>query len=126
MKRLWMGLGILAVLLALSCTVTISMERIHSPIAENLARAADAADREDWEKAQALAEQARARWEQYWRFTATVADHTPMDELDGSFEELAVFLQARENPHFSVTARHLSTLAQAMADSQTPTWWNVL
>ncbi len=126
MRRLWLGIGILAVLLALSWGVAGAMEKIHTPIAQSLSQAAEAADREDWAQAQTLAEAAKTRWERYWKFTAMVADHTPMDELDGQFEELMVFLEAREHPHFSVTARHLTALAQAMADSQTPTWWNVL
>ncbi len=126
MKRLWLGLGILGVLLALSVTVFVSMDRIHSPIAQTLAQAAEAADAQDWETANALTARARARWEKYWHFTAIVADHTPMDELDGLFRELAVYGQEAESPHFSATARHLSTLAQGMADSQKPCWWNLL
>ncbi len=126
MKRLWLGLGILALLLAVSSTVFIAMDRIHSPIAQTLSQAADAAEAEDWENASALAEAARARWERYRHFTAMVADHTPMDELDGLFQELTIYAQAEENPHFSATAQHLSALAAGMAESQKPCWWNVL
>ncbi len=126
MKRLWLGIVILAVLLTASALSCVAMERIHTPICLTLAQAAAAAEAEDWETAQALTAQARARWERYWYFTATVADHTPMDELDGLFEELDIYLSARENPHFSATGLHLAALAAAMADSQTPSWWNVL
>ncbi len=126
MKRLWLGIGILAVLLALCSAVTLSMERIHSPIAEDLSRAAEAAQKEDWGKANALAGAARARWEQYWHFTAMVADHTPMDELDGLFAELEIYGREQEMPHFAATCAHLRQLSQAMADSHTPSWWNLI
>ncbi len=126
MRRLWLGLGILGILLALSVTVFVAMDRIHAPIAHTLSQAAQAAEQEDWETASALASEARARWEQYRHFTAMVADHTPMDELDGLFQELEVYAQEAENPHFAATAQHLSALAAGMADSQKPCWWNVL
>ncbi len=126
MKRLWLGIGILAAILALCCTVTLSMECIHTPIAEDLSRAAEAAQKEDWDKANALAAAAKARWEQYWHFTAMVADHTPMDELDGLFAELEVYGREQEMPHFAATCAHLCRLSQAMADSHTPSWWNLI
>ncbi len=126
MKRLWLGIGILAVLLAVSALCCMAMDRIHSPIACDLEQAAQASDRADWQQAAALVQQAQSRWEKYWYFTAAVADHTPMDELDGMFRELEVYLQAKEQPHFAVTALHLSELARAMADSHLPTWWNLL
>ncbi len=126
MRRLVMGIGILALLLTLSAGVAWTMDRIHSPVAQRLHQAAQAADREDWAQAQQLITAAKERWEQYWHFTAAVADHTPMDDLDGLWGELEVYLQHREQPHFSATCRHLAQLAEAMADSQLPTWWNII
>ncbi len=126
MRRLIIGLSILAVLLALSIGVSAAMERIHSPVAEALHQAAEAAQAEDWKKAGALAESAKARWEKYWYFTAAVADHTPMDDADGLFAELEIYLQEQEMPHFAATAMHLSQLTRAMADSHHASWWNLL
>ncbi len=126
MRRLILGIAILAVLLLISGILAYAMEQIHSPIAQQLQQAADAADREDWEKASALTQGAKARWERYWCFTAAVADHTPMDELDGLFAELEVYLQAREMPHFSATGQQLSQLARSMALSHRPSWWNII
>ncbi len=126
MRRLWLGAGILVVLLVLSGWVSFCMDRVHAPIAQALAQAAEAGDQEDWDKAKALAEAAKARWEDYWYFTATVADHNPMDELDSHFAELMVFLETREQPHFSSVCRQLAALARSFADSQKPAWWNLL
>lgn len=126
MKRFWWGAGLLIVLLILSSLITFSMERIHEPVANLLKQASEASLEEDWEKANALAGEAKARWEQYWQFTAAFADHTPMDELDGLFAELEVYGKEKEMPHFAATCSHLSMLALAMASSHTPNWWNVL
>ncbi len=126
MRRLWLGLGILCALLILCGSVSLAMERIHGPISRDLEAAVQAAQAEDWSKAKALTESARARWDIYWYFTAAVADHTPMEELDGLFAELDIYLQEQEMPHFAATCSHLSQLAEAMADSHTPSWWNLL
>ncbi len=126
MRRLIWGLCILGLLLGLCAGVAWAMERVHEPISSLLQQAAEAADREDWAAARRLTIAAQARWTQYWRFTAAVADHTPMDELDGLFGELETYLQHEEQPHFSATCRHLALLANAMADSHTPSWWNII
>ena len=49
-----------------------------------------------------------------------------MDELDGLFAELMVFLKNRESPHFEATCARLSLLARAMADGHGLQWWNLL
>ncbi len=126
MRRLILGIGILALLLAVSSLVSWAMDVIYTPMAQDLEAATLAAEHGDWAKTKALTDRAKARWERYWYFTAAFADHTPMDELDSMFGELEVYLQANEMPHFSVTSRHLSLLAVAMADSQRPAWWNFL
>ncbi len=126
MRRLWIGIGILAVLMGAGLGITLGMEAVHTPMAEELRQASQAAQAENWEQAEALTARARARWEKHWLFTAAVADHTPMDEMDSLFSELEVYLQSREAPHFAATALSLCQMAEAMADSHTPYWWNVL
>ncbi len=126
MRRLIIGLSILALLLLAGAGTAIAMERIHEPIAQTLSQAAEAAQADDWTKAKTLAESAGARWEKYWLFTATVADHTPMDEIDSSFAELKIYLAEEEMPHFAATAKMLEALVEAMAGSHSPAWWNFL
>lgn len=126
MKRFWIGLVILAVLLAGSCLIHTALVRIHDPIADDLKLSAAAALTEDWDTALDLAHHAAVRWEQYHRFTAAFADHTPMDELDSLFAELKIYARQRENPHFSATCTHLSYMASSIAESHRLSWWNLL
>ncbi len=126
MRRLILGLTILGLLLLAGAGISIAMERIHSPIAETLSQAAEAAQAKDWAKAKALAESAGARWEAYWLFTAAVADHTPMDEIDSGLAELKIYLAEEEMPHFAATAKQLQALVEAMAGSHSPAWWNFI
>lgn len=126
MKRLWIGILILAILLSGSLAISICMGRIHRPIAEKLELAAQKALDDNWSEALALTRQASARWEKYHRFTAAFADHTPMDEMDTLLEELEVYAVQQENPHFSATCAHLHFMATAIAESHNISWWNLL
>lgn len=126
MKRLFIGILILAVLLCGSLSISIAMENIHRPIADCLEQAVQKALSQDWEAALDLVDLANARWTKYHDFTAAFADHTPMDEMDTLLEELEIYGQSRENPHFSATCANLYFIATAFAESQLLTWWNLL
>lgn len=126
MKRLWLGVGILAVLLAVSVCVTLGMDRVHDGIAADLEAAQAAAIDEDWDKALELADRAAEKWERTRRFTAAVADHGPMDEVDRQFAALKASGRLRETADFAAACAELAVQARAMGDSHALTWWNLL
>ena len=126
MKQLRIGICLLTGLLLATMGISVHMRRVHTPIAEQLQQAAEAALVEDWQTAVKLSEQARKAWERNWRATAVFADQTPMDELDGLFAELQVYGRLRAAEHFAATCVHLAKLSEAMADSHHPGWWNLL
>lgn len=126
MKRIYLGLAILVMLLFLAILFTVIMDRIHSPIAFDLLTAAQAAAEGDWDKASEFASAASSSWKKHRNFTAILADHSPMDDMDGLFAELETYLQQREMPHFAATCRHLARLAEAMGDNHALSWWNFL
>lgn len=126
MKRTMWGSLILLVLLIGGLVVSFGMRAVHSDICRLLQQAEAAAEGEDWQNATSLAKEAQLAWEKHHAFTASFADHNPMDELDGLFAELMVYMQNRESPHFSATCARLAVLAKSMADSHGLQWWNVL
>ena len=126
MRRLVIAVSMLLVLLALGCGITWSMAKVYRPMARQLEQAAAAAMEEDWEAALRLSEEAWDTWQTWRRFTASVADHTPMDEVEELFAELQTFAAAREQVHFAATCTQLARMAEAMADSHDPAWWNFL
>lgn len=126
MKRFWIGIVILAVILAGSIVLTVAMPNVHMPISRQLSEAAEAAQKENWEQAEALANTAFARWEACRGFTAAVADHVPMEAIDSGFAQMNAFLLRRDRGEFSAACASLARLVEAMADSQTFTWWNFL
>lgn len=126
MKRLWLGLSLLAVLLAVSLAVQAVSHRLHDPISQDLDRAADAALAGDWAEADRLYRRARDAWQRCHSATAAMADHSPMDELDMLFGELAVYARQRETVHFAAACRSASRMARAMWEAHRLNWWSFL
>ncbi len=124
MKRLWIGVGFLIVMLAIAIVLTVLFDRIHTPLAEAVEQAAALAADQDWDKATALTQQARADWKKYREFIAAVADHEPLEKMEYLLDQLQVYAELRRTADFSATCVELSALADAMLESQSLTWWN--
>lgn len=126
MKRGWLGLGILVFFLVLGLTVGSWMDRCHASTGQWLEEAAEKTLSGDWEAGTALAEDAKQKWQQQWRYTAIVADHTPMEEIDALFAEMEVYSRCQEMPHFVACCKELAQQITAVAQAHTFSWWNIL
>lgn len=126
MKRGWIGLGLLVVLLAASLLVTWRMDNIHREIAEKLNRSAAFAMSGDWEEAEELSEEAYESWQERWHFSAAFADHEPMETIDAQFAQLWPYLTDRDSVSFSALCRELARQVEAMGDAHGLNWWNLL
>ncbi len=124
--RFYLGICLLAVFLILGVFVAFSMDAAAAPIAQQLEQASQDALSGDMEKSIALAESAKNGWYDHWKCFAMVADHSPMDEIDGLFSEMEVYARSADSVHFSACCAQLSELVEAMADAHRFTWWNLL
>ena len=126
MVRGWLGAGILAIFLLLGLVTGSLMENAHTSTAELLDSAAEKTLAGEFDTAVALSFSAKMRWEQQWNGTATVADHSPMDDVDALFSEMEVYARAGEEPHFAACCRELARRIHAVADAHQFNWRNVL
>ena len=126
MKRMWFGAALLVAVLVISQFVATQMEKIHSPEADNLKRAAEYALQGDWNRARNLADKATVSWEQMRRITASVSNHEPMDSIDALFAELELCGKVQDPLSFSRTCVHLAELLQALGQEHSLKWWNLL
>lgn len=126
MKRFWIGIGLLALVLAAGLWSGSRMRRVHMPCAAALERAAACAMAEDWTAASALTDQAKACWERNWKFSAAIAHHQPMDEIDALFEELEVYRAREETAAYCASCLYLSERVRDLGDSFRLSWWNLL
>ena len=126
MKRMYIGAALLIMALAAGIAVTVAFSRIHLPIAQTLDAAAEAALEEDWVKAAALRSSAEEQWQRHRHFTAALADHEPLEQIDGLFARLRTLEGQQDAVQFAGDCAELSRLAVAMAASQGIAWWDLL
>lgn len=126
MKRVYFGFSLLILMLVIGTAITLRFSALHVPLAQQLRQAQSAAENGDWETAKAQTDAARAQWEQSRPFTAAVADHAPLEQMDALFARLAVLSQLQNLEEFAADCAELSRLATAMAHSQQLFWWNLL
>lgn len=126
MKRIWLGLGILTLFLALGIWSSYGMNTLHTPLAHNLESAAKSALSGDFDAGKEKAQKAKEQWEKQWNPSAILADHTPMDEIDGHFARMEVYAQTENTEAFAATCQQLAKLITATAEAHSFTWWNIL
>ncbi len=117
MKRSWIGAGLLLALLAVGIWSAWKMVTIHDPLETMLNRAAEQALEENWDSAEYLFQQAKDCWESRETFRACFADHTPVEEIDGEFALLEVYLQTREHAAFAAGCRELARKTAAVGEA---------
>lgn len=123
MRRFGFGIGLLVALLLGTLTIWWGMERLHSPIVQELTRAAALAE-EGSPAAKETAMKARDQWQRNWHFAASLADHTPMEEIDDLYAALEAYDPDSED--FKACCRQLIRRTEAMAEAQGFSWWSLL
>ena len=126
MKRMWLGVGLLVLFLVLGLWGSHAMAKFLDPLSEKLKTAETLAVEGDLDAALALAKEARKDWEKQWHYVAILADHNPMDEIDGHFESLIAYGKAGHNTDFAALCGELSSWVKATADAHRLNWWNLV
>lgn len=126
MKRLWLGVAFLILLLASGIWQMAGLSHIHSRLSQTLSDAALAAQQENWNTADTLSQNAQSQWEQYRHITASFADHEPLEEAEQLFAELQLCKALSLEENYAVVCSNLSHICKAIAESFQISWWNVL
>jgi len=126
MGRFLLGIGILVLFLFFGLWVGNTMEDVHQSISQTLDNAAACSLNGDLTEGIALAGKAQQQWQSQWHRTASVADHAPMDEIDGLFAQLEVYGRTGMYADFATYCARLSRLVSAMGEAHSLTWWNLL
>lgn len=126
MKRFWIGLCVLALLLATGLWSTNRMVQAHAPISDALAQASQAALTGNWKQATVFLDTARRQWENWVDFSAAFTDHSMLENAEGLFAELGVYEKSNNLLPFAAGCVQLSQLIRAIAESHLPNWQNLL
>ena len=123
MKRIWLGIGLLLLLMAIGQGVSWKMDHLHETTCLQLRQAVEATQ---WEKATALGHAAQTQWEAHRRFTASLADHQEVDQIDALFAQLEVYRTQGDTLSHASTCAHLEEAITALQETHRLTWWNLL
>lgn len=126
MGRFWLGVSILAVFLGLGLWTGQSMNELHTQLSETLELAAEELRTGETEKGFARAQQAQETWQQQWHGVAALADHAPMDEIDGLFAQMETYGKAGAAVDAAACCARLSKLVAAVGEAHSLNWWNLL
>jgi len=125
-RRFWLGAALLAVFLIFGFCISAKMTALHAEAAGELEQAADLALSGEFDIACEKAFRAYGLWLDCRSFTASVADHSPMDDVEQLFAEMETYAKTEEKPHFIACCRQLGVMLRSMYDAHRPTWWNFL
>ena len=126
MKKFWLGIVILTVLLTGGLLNAWGMEKSHSHIASLLTQAADLALSGDIAKGSEKAAEAETHWKKYRNAVAAVADHEPLENVECLFAQVKTYSAFGETAEFAATCRAASRQVEAVGDAQTIKWQNLL
>ena len=122
MKRLWIGVGLMIVLLAAGIWEARRMENIYLPAAQEMEAAGDLARTGDFDGARAAAEQVQARVEQQKHLTAALTDHETLEEIDGLFSRLE---NCEDQEDYASTCGWIAAQLEHLGQIHSLTWWNL-
>lgn len=125
MKRLWIGVGVLAVLLAVSLALLAGMQRMHKGISRDLDAAAEAALDGNWALARERTEKAAAVWHRGRHAAASLADHEPLETMDALFDLLKMLGRLERGPAFAGVCIRLSHLSGDVGESHALHLWSL-
>ena len=126
MKRLWIGITILSLLLAVGIGTTIFATRTQQEISQTLSQASESALEGKWQEAKNLSQNAKQKWERCRKVTASISDHEPMEEIDDLFSQMEIYLITNQPLPFSVCCASLSVLTEAIGEAHAVNWWSLL
>ncbi len=126
MSRLWIGIGLLVILLAMSIGLLWGSKVFFEDFSENMEQAGALALAGNWAEAEKKVQHSRARWERWRYFWSAFTDHEPVEQMQNLFSQLDVFRQRQLEIDFATVCRNLVHVADAIDESHSLKWWSVL
>ena len=126
MNRLWIGVGLLAVLLAMGVGMLLVSLNFNEEFSESLEQAGQFAMSGNWTAAEKQLAVGKEKWQTYRRFWASSTDHEPVEQVQNLFSQLELFQARRLEVEFASACRALVNLAEAIDESHSLRWWSIL
>lgn len=116
MNRVVIGVALLAALLAASLFSAWQMGNIQQPIADRMEEASLQSLRGESAAAETAA-RAEAAWHSSRVFTAALADHQPMEDIEGLFARLHAY-ETEDRSEYAALCAEIARRIRAVAEAQ--------
>ena len=126
MNRLWIGIGLLVILLAFGIGLLWGSSVFFKEFSAQLEQAGEMALAGNWPDAEKKVTISREQWERWHYFWAAFTDHEPVEQIQNLFSQLEVYHQRRLEVDFATVCGNLAHVAEAIEESHGLKWWSVL
>lgn len=126
MKRLFVSLGIITVILTISLIGLWHLNFVTEQVEEYTTNIQIALDQNNITKAQELNYQLSGFWERQHRYLTLYIRHNNIDEISKTISELEQYLQRTDYAEFSSRLSYIQQLILDIRDAEIPTLFNLL
>lgn len=126
MKRLWIAVGLLALLLAASLTNAWYAQNITEDMGRQLRQAQSLTEQEEWSRAEALTRQVYEDWQGHHFYFHTLMRHSDTDQILRAFRQVLEYLRLREPDQYNAANADLMAQLELLAEMEQATIVNVL
>ncbi len=126
MKRLWIAAALLCAVFAATLWNGRYLRDLTEELSGLLTRAEFQAEKDNWEEASLLTQQAREKWESRDCYLHVMLRHSDTDEIHAGFREVQEFINCREGGEYSAANARLIAQIELLYESEQLTLKNVL
>lgn len=126
MKRLWISLTLLAVMLGASLGSAYYLRQLSDSLTQRLQAAEEMAERGIWEQASLITHQCLDDWNSHDTYLHIVSRHADTDQILISFRSVLQYLKLEEMDEYAAANLDLITKIGLLAEMEQADWLNVL
>jgi len=126
LKRMYFGIGLMAVLLALSALCEAYLVRHSTIICDQLEQAQMQAFSGEYSGAVDSVLEANRHWQHHRHRFAALIDHAPMEQIDDLFQSAGEYARLGEGEEFSLLCGRLRRMVEMISQAHQLSWWNLL
>ena len=126
MRRTWVGIVLLALLLILGIFSVLGIRGPLDAIADGLETASTLALSGSVADGAEDVQEALQLWTSARNAIAAFTDHDPLERIDAGFALLELYAAMGDNRNFSLVCLELSMQVRALGDAHSVRWWNIL
>ena len=128
MKRLYLSIGLIALLAALSGLHVWHLSRFTGQLTRMLGQAQELVEGENWEEAAGLTHQVRDRWMAHEGYLHITLRHADTDAVQLTMDETLAFLEGaeRQPAEYAAANARLRAQLELLVEAELPTLTNLL